>query len=225
MSFKKIIGLFVDYNEDEKEDEKIEEEKIEKKSSSPIPPVISSPPITENTNSIGETNEQIMESLAKTLEKANLEGFDYFEFAKILDNLKEKMPSEQARFQAAFASSNVMGASKDKLLETAQYYIGILDKESEKFEIFYANQLKRTVEDKENRLNEIDSSINGFTEEIERLTNQINDLTNEKSSINNEIIENKGKAEKVKSDFTCTLNIFLKKINGDIEKIKKYLTE
>lgn len=226
MNFKKLKGIFFDYGEDsensEEKEEKKEEVVTEKNPTIPAPTAM---PASPSENIMGETNEQIMDSLAKALENANLEGFDYFEFAKILDNLKEKMPSEQARFQAAFASANVMGAKKEKLLETAQHYLNTLDEENNKFETFYADQLKRTVEDKENRLNEIDLEISSVNETIEKLTNRINDLTNEKGTINNEIIENRGKAEKVKNDFTHTLSIFLKKIKNDIEKINKYITE
>ena len=226
MGFKKLMGLFVDYDEDPKEEKKDEKEVAEEKVEEAIKPASAPAPVAMPTSTVsGETNQEILESLASALENANMDGFDYFEFAQVHEKLKKSMPSEEARFKAAFTSGSVMGVTRQKLLETAQHYLGVLNQEAEKFAQFYNDQLKRTVSDREESLTGMDESIKEKKAMIDQLNDEINQLTNDKSAINAEIIENKGKAEKVKNDFMATMDIFVSRINGDIEKIGKYITE
>jgi ketosteroid isomerase-like protein len=230
MSFgKKLRGIFFDVEEEEQAEEiKSEEEDIEVKEvkKDEKPAVVSTPvPTVDSSEVKDEANMEIFRSFSEILEKANLEGFDYIEFAQILEKFKNDMPVEKTRFQAAFASGSVMGATKDKLIETAQHYLDVLEEEAKKFEQFYQDQFKTTVTDKEESVVSMDESIHEKRDQIEALEQEINEISNAKTEVNNEIIENKVKAEKVKNDFVTTLNIFVSRINNDIEKIRKYITE
>jgi len=227
MSFaNKIKGMFFEVPEDEKAEEPV----VEKESNSTPEPVTTNTALPEVSSEVpqdikGETNQDIFKSLSDALEEANMEGFDYFEFGQVLEKFKDKMPSEESRFQAAFTSGSVMGATKKKLLASAQHYLAVLNAEAEKFSAFYKDQYKKVVTDKEESLNGIDEAIAQKRSQIELLEQEINDLTKSKSAVNAEIFENKGKAEKAKNDFITTLNVFLNRINSDVEKIEKYIVE
>ncbi len=173
--------------------------------------------------SAGTTDDAIAKNIADALEKANLSGFDYFEYAKTLDALKTTIPAEQTLYQTAFASGTVMGAGKKSLLDSANHYITVLDKEAEKFAVSVQQRIQQTVTVKEEQVRSIEKTINEKAAQIQKLTNEINALSNEKNTVVNVISENRVKIEKVRNDFAATLQVFLGKIRGDIEKIQKYI--
>ena len=218
---KKILSLFVEI-EDNPEEKKETPKKTETPMGQATAPQHTS--VGSAKISAGKRDEAIAGSLADALEKANMKGFDYFEYAKTLDALKANIPAEQTLFQTAFASGTVMGATKQSLLDSARHYINVLDKEAEKFGASVRQQVVEMVTGKETKLRTVEASIQEKAREIQRLTEEINVMNAEKNSISNEIAENRIKIEKVQNDFTATYRVFLDKIKGDIEKMDKYIT-
>lgn len=218
MGWKDIGRLFIQIEDDEKKEavaevQEIPQEEVSKPQEASM----------EMRASSGQQNENIAESLAKSLEEANLEGYDYFEFAKTLEALKPTMPAEQTLYQTAFASGSVMGATKDKLIQTAQHYLDILGKKQEEFGIAVQQQTEATVTSKEQELATMDEQIKDRADKIQALTDEINAMTNQKTEMVNEISANKVKIEQVKNDFAATLQVFVSKISRDMERIEKYL--
>ena len=210
MGWKDIAGLFIQIQDDEKE-AKVQSE-------------VKPPEATMEIRAVsGQQNENIAVSLSKALDEANLEGYDYFEFAKTLEALKPALPAEQTLYQTALASGSVMGATKDKLIQTAQHYLDILGKKQEEFNQAAQVQINETVIDKEQGVVDLDNQIQVKAEQIRKLTDEINSLTNKKVEVTNEISANKVKIEQVKNDFAATLQAFMSKIHGDMERIEKYL--
>jgi hypothetical protein len=166
---------------------------------------------------------EIMGSLSKALEAANMEGFDYFEFTKILDQLSSAIPGEQMRYQAAFASAVAMGTSKQRLLETAEHYISTLKAESENFSVMVEEQMQTNVISKESAIISADTQIKEKSILIGQLTAEINELSNYKQNMVEEITLNKSKIIKIQSDFSSCLDMFVGKIKNDIENIIKYI--
>jgi len=211
MGWKDIAGLFIQIQDDEKEEAKVQSE-------------VKPPEATMEVRAIsGQQNENIAVSLSKALDEANLEGYDYFEFAKTLEALKPTLPAEQTLYQTALASGSVMGATKDKLTQTAQHYLDILGKKQEEFNQAVQVQINETVLDKEQGVVDLDNQIKVKAEQIQNLTDEINSLTNKKVEVTNEISTNKVKIEQVKNDFAATFQAFVSKIRGDMERIEKYL--
>ncbi|MEN0051263.1 MAG: hypothetical protein AAF806_29635, partial [Bacteroidota bacterium] len=68
----------------------------------------------------GKVSSKFTEVLLGSMEKADLEGFDYLEYKKSLQSLA-KMPMDEAtRYKSAYAMAQTMGVSPDKLVQTAQ---------------------------------------------------------------------------------------------------------
>lgn len=185
-----------------------------KKVESSVPPV--------NAAS-GQTDENIAASLSEALQVANIEGYDYFEYAKTLDALKPTITAEQTLFQTAFASASVMGVTKQKLIDTAQHYLGVLDKKSSEFEEAMKTKIGESVTGKENESKSMDGEIKSRAETIQKLTEEINQLQAKKTQLTNEASDNRIKIERVRNNFAATLQIFVEKIKSDLEKINKYL--
>jgi ABC-type transporter Mla subunit MlaD len=221
MNWRAIKGMFVEVEEDEKE------VKGAAPTIEPQTPPLAAPPPHNFTRdpSSGKPDQSIIDNLAHALEQANLPGFDYFEFAQILEKLAPSTPAEQIRFQTAFASASVMGATKAKLLETAQHYMGILQQEANNFSGMVQEQIQSNITDKKNSVIEIEETIKQKSETINQLTQEINELSTSKTSILNEAAENRIKIEKVQNDFAACLKILIDKINGDSERINKYIQD
>jgi len=218
MSLKKsILGLFVDIEED-KEPEDQNEPEVSKATPAPAPVPTAMPILSE-----GKIDSSIAESLAKALEDANIDGYDYFEFAKTLIALASTIPAEQVRYQAAFATASAMGATKQLLLQTAQHYVTVLNDEQEKFGEFVKAQIQENVTSKETAIADIDVAIQEKANQIQELTQHINELSQQKTTIENEVSEAKIKVERVRNDFVTTLKTFLGKIQADMDKISTYI--
>jgi peptidoglycan hydrolase CwlO-like protein len=161
--------------------------------------------------------------LTEALEQANLEGYDYFEFAKTIDSLKPTLPSEQTLFQTAFISGKVMGASKEKLVQTASTYLEVLNKKAQEFDTVCQSKIQETVTSREDELKNMETAIQEKAAQIQRLTEEINQMTAQKTQVTNEIAENRVKIETKRNNFAATLRMFTGRISADVEKINRYI--
>lgn len=100
----------------------------------------------------GNVDQTILDTLFKSLSDNNLQGFDYFEYKQSLKTLRG-MLDEQTAFKSAFATAATMGITKEKLLETANFYVKVLEKEKEKFDEAARSQGGATIEQKRKKLN------------------------------------------------------------------------
>jgi len=223
MNWSAIKGLFYETEEDgtgESSKKSKNEKAIESPNVTPAAPVTQTIPVDV---SAGKPDQAIIASLSKALEDANLDGFDYFEFARVIDSMAASIPSEQMRYQAAFATAAAMNANKQKLLDTADHYTAVLVEEDKKFSIMVAEQIKTTVMCKEESVCTIDTSISEKANLINKLTQEINELASNKTAILNEASEDKIKIQKIQNDFAACLKIFVDKINGDKAKLNQYI--
>lgn len=213
---KSLMGLFVQSDEEENS-----------KAPSETPTNTGIPPETPKQRTIpepaGAQDEQIAQILSETLEKANLEGFDYFEFAKIIDFLKPTLPAEQTLYQTAFISGNTMGATKEKLIQAANFYLDVLKKKANEFEGTCQSKIQETVTIREKELKDMETAIQEKATTIQKLTEEINQMTLQKTKVTNEISENRIKIETKRNNFNATLQLFTNRISTDIEKISKYI--
>lgn len=170
----------------------------------------------------GEVSEKFMNILLGAINKHNQEGFDYIEFKQSLQSLAKMDMDEQTKIQSAFAMAKTMGATKPKLIETANYYLGILAKESEKFSAAVSSQMTKQVGSKQTRQKDIQLSIQNKTKQIEQLTKDIETLKADLNKTNKAIASSEVKVLKTKNDFQSTYALLKQKIRKDIELIEKY---
>lgn len=224
MNWNKVKGLFVEVDESA-------DPPPSKKKSTPPPAAAASIPTTPAPTVIpvdasqGQKDQAIIDSLAKALSDSNLPGFDYFEFAQILEKLSTSIPSEQMRFQTAFASAAVMGATKPGLSDSIVHYLKVLENEAQKFTQMVTQEIKVKVTDKEASVGTIDTTIKEKSDQITRLTQEINELTSTRTTILNESAANNVSIQKIQNDFAACLKVFIDKINGDATKINQYIPE
>lgn len=159
---KNLKSLFiVDDSEEENKETSGSSEKADvssdKKPAASTPPPLPNNPISSSSEGVLDT--KIVEKLLQAIEKNNLDGFDYLEYKKSLKAL-EKMPMDEAtKYRSAFATASTMGVTLDKLLQTTNFYIGVLDKENEQFIGAFKNQFDSKVSGREREIAQFESII------------------------------------------------------------------
>lgn len=220
--WKAIKGLFVEVGDDVPSPAPSKEKVAPQTAPEPPKPVPVPTGIPVDIGA-GKADSSIVDGLAAALEKANLDGFDYFEFAKILDSLAANLPSEQLRYQTSFASAAALKATKQTILDSADHYLSVLQKEAEGFSGMVAAQTANTVTSKKDTAAQIDATITEKAQMVAQLTQEINDLTNNKTTVLNEAGENELKIMRIQNDFAASLKIFIDRITGDKAKISQYI--
>ncbi len=171
----------------------------------------------------GELNEKFLDILLKALEQNNLQGFDYLEFRQSLQSLR-KMPMDEAtRFQSAFAVAQTLGATPDKLAQSAGHYLNILNQEENKFEQALEKQQKERITGRGQDLEQMSATIQQKQAQIAQLNKEIEAHQQEMEKMKAEIQETTSKVETTRRDFVTAYQHLAAQIQGDVENIKKYL--
>lgn len=171
----------------------------------------------------GNLDDKIIEELLLVVEKNNIEGFDYFEYKQSLKAL-EKMPMNEAtKYRSAFATAATMGITLEKLLESAEFYLGILDSEDEKFTTSSEKQRKENIGGKEQKILELKASIEEKRLEIQRLEKEISKNEGQISDLERDVKVERVEIEKTRNNFKVSFDYLRKQFTDDISKMKQYL--
>ena len=134
------------------------------------------------------------------------------------------MPMDEAtRFQSAFAMAQTMGANPDQLLQTAQHYVDVLDREEKKFEEALAAQRQKQIGSKEQAISKLNEEVKKQAEQIKKLTEAIDAKQKKMQQLKEDISLASTKVEATKNDFIASFNSLVNQIQADMENIKKYL--
>lgn len=222
--FKKFKSVFI-----------VEEEGA--KSAAPVPatsnPVAAAPvakpvgsPVPEVRTAApgqGTVSDKFVEILMGALEKNNQAGFDYFEFRQALRNLAKMPMDEQTRYQSANAMAQTMGVTPATLIESAKFYINVLQNEESKFKEAHAQQRGKLIGNREEQIKTLEAAIQQKTEQIKQLTQQIEEHRHQSEQIRKEVNDNTVKIETTKADFDATFAAVIGQIQEDMAKIQQYL--
>lgn len=186
------------------------------------PPPKSAAPASA-ANASGSLNDKFVEVLASALEKNNQDGFDYFEFRQALKNLTKMPMDEQTRYQSAYAMAQTMGATSAKLVESAKFYLGVLNGEQTRFTEAHAQQKAKLIGNREEEAKHLEAAMQQKAEQIKQLTQEIEQNRQKSDQIRKEITESTVKIETTKADFEVTLASVYNQIQEDVAKIQQHL--
>jgi len=221
---KSLKSLFiVDDSEEEvkKNPESVNNKNTGAEKVAPAPTISSKKPIASKSKAVIDA--KIVEKLLQAIEKNNLEGFDYLEYKKSLKAL-EKMPMDEAtKYRSAFATAATIGVTLDKLLETTNFYIGILNKENDQFLGAFKNQFNEKVSGREREVTQFESIIKEKSEQIKKLTEEITKHQKQIGSLKLKIEESNSKINKTQNDFKESYGHLKSQFEDDIIKMQKYL--
>lgn len=150
------------------------------------------------------------------MEKANLPGPDYFEFAKALEGLKNAGLPEEQKLLAVFAGFQAQGVAPQQLVDAANKYIDILN--SKKTGEFDASVVtaQNVILGKEQRIDALVKENAEIAAKLQKNNEEVQFLTQERVNL-------LGKLESKKTTFNMSFQNFIQKIQKDIESIQKYL--
>jgi hypothetical protein len=211
---KKIKSLFIIEEEDKQQKtvtvppkEKVKSNVIQNK----LPPTV-------------DESSPFVDVLLGAIDRHNLEGFDYLEFKRSLQSLSDLSQDEATRFKSAFAVMQTMGISKEKLLQTAQHYLGVLKQEEQKFEQALIQQKERQVTSKVKQAEAIEQTIYQKVQQIKQLTAEVEANQAQIAQLKIELDEANQKIVHTKNEFTAAHYALVTQIEADMQKIKQYLS-
>ena len=132
------------------------------------------------------------------------------------------MPIE-TRMQSAFAMAETMGVDKKKLLQSAEHYIQVLQREEQKFGRALENQQSKQIESKKGQLGQLNQAIEKKLAQIKKLEAEV---AQHKEQINNLRSEIEGAANNIastKNDFIASYNSLVNQIRLDMKHIQDYI--
>lgn len=191
----------------------------------PMPPPV--------VNVSAEVEEQYLNHFMEFLEKNNIPGLDYLEFANLLHKQFEKFGntlSEAQLYEMAFMSFETQGITKQRLIETANIYLKMTADHKKEFDQYLSNDGAKTVQDKTNENARLIKANSDAAVQIDNLQKQIMQIqgavnTNTQTiNANNAIIQGeqqKLQAKQVK--FEAAYKLVIEKITGDTQKIQTLL--
>lgn len=170
-----------------------------------------------------KVDEKIKDTLLQSLLDNNMDGFDYFEFKQSLLTLSKMPLDEETQYKSAFATAATMGITKENLLQSADYYKKVLQREKEKFDLAVKGQNNANVLKKKEELETLKAVILEKSDQIKRLTEEITEHNTQIDEINKFISQAEGKIIGTVNNFESAFTSVNGAIEIDIEKINKHL--
>lgn len=218
----KLKSLFIIQEEDDKTKKK-ETEKLSQKEVKVTTPTKKKLVKTVVQSEKGTLNKKIMTKLLTVLSDSNLEGFDYIEFKNAIKALETMPMDEKTKYRSAFATAQTIGVTVPKLLETVEYYQGVLNNENDQFSNALNQQVELKVGDKQSEIESYEGMIKAKTHEVTKLTEDIAKHQKMIASLQSKIEEDTVHIQKTRVDFETTFDKLMHQINEDVEKIELYL--
>jgi len=182
--------------------------------------------ISANQAVQGRFNEEFYNHFQAEIKKNDLEGADYYEFRKTYEVLSKSMPeiaALNATYQALRATSPELDVPK--LLETAKFYLGLIDKEDESFEAQFNEKLNTEVIGRETAIEEEHSLQDAKLKQIEALKLEIAESQDRISGLEDEKNAEEYKLKEVKANWDFTIKLVKNNINTDVSNIQSHLVD
>lgn len=170
-----------------------------------------------------DLDERSLEFLADAIEKNNLPGFDYYEFKRAVVALSQMELDEATAHKSAFTTAATVGLTKEKLIETANYYKNLVEKEKAQFDKALENQNATRIAARRDEVKRLRDQVERHKAEIARLQDEIAGYLNQIEQAEAVVKAESEKLDKAKTAFEKTHRALVLQIEKDIENMHKYL--
>jgi len=162
--------------------------------------------------------------LENALEKANLPTQqDYLDFSKSLHNLESLPMDEATRYKAAYAALQSFGCDLRQLLESFDYYQGILDGEKDKFDEAMRSAVSENVTEKEKDIKDLTGENDDHAAEIQKLNAAITLNQQKIAKLQAELGDINTRLNQRKAGFLAAYTTLKQRLQSDETKLKTYL--
>ena len=104
-------------------------------------------------------NPKILETLHNAMDKANLPGEDYYELTKAVEAMGNIGLSDDDKLRSAIAALSTKGLTVDKVVDSASYYLEVLENEKRKFYTAFENKIKGSINADKKRITKLKEAI------------------------------------------------------------------
>lgn len=221
---KNLRGIFITEEEPKEENEAASKESKSTTQATNTSSSNTTDTTTVNTSeSQGTKDDKIIDTLFQAIENSNLNGFDYLEFKRSVKGLEKMVADEATRFKSAFATASTIGITMDKLVETADYYAKVLDKEKSQFIQAAKDQSEHLIDNRKKELQHLLKSLEEKKKMIDEMQNDLIKGEERIRQIQDGIKSATVNIENTKKNFETSWSFLKEQIITDIEKIKTYL--
>jgi hypothetical protein len=235
MSWKNLKSLFVVDEKGNKKTAEPKQKEAAKKKKTPTKgntivragevkeeTVIHSAPVQSTTVEKGEVKQAFVEHLLKAIEANNIDGIDYLEFKNTLQSFAKMPMDENLRFQSALTAVKTMGATDQKIFDSAQFYLGILAKEEASFSKAVARGKSQKVDGELQRIEQLKSQREEKMQLIEKMKSDIEQISKEINGSSEKVMADQVKIDTKKNHFYASYEFVVNQIKNDINNLKKY---
>ena len=173
----------------------------------------------------GTFNKKIFESLTQAISNANLPGEDYLEFMNALQAMKNIDLDEKIKMQTVLATLSTKGLTIQKIIESADYYLKVLENEKDKFKIVINKQTENKIGGKNKKIKELEAENKKKADMIKQLTEEINKNRSEIQQIKKDIEAASVKIKTAENDFNVTYDHVANQIKEKVKQLEELLTD
>lgn len=178
---------------------------------------------SSSAESAGKPQAKLLDVLFSALESNNQPGFDYMEFRDFLKSLANVPMDDATRVKSAYATAQTMGATKEAILKSAEYYLHILKKEEGKFQEALTERKNRDLTGKQQEIKNIEQSIRDKEAQIEKIKSEIEAQRKGIADIETEINTAASRITQTEGDFQASYQHVVSQIQADIQLIQQNL--
>ncbi|MCF6366218.1 MAG: hypothetical protein L3J35_08455 [Bacteroidales bacterium] len=164
-------------------------------------------------------NPKILETLHNAMDKANLPGEDYYELTKAVEAMKDISLSEDDKLKTALAALSTKGLTKGKVIDSARYYLEVLENEKRKFYTAFENKIKGSINADKKRITKLNEAIKEKSNSIIELKNIIEESKIKIKELEEEILKSDEKVAGIEESFLYTYEHVVNKIKNDIDRV------
>ncbi len=182
-------------------------------------------PIQGKSTDIGSLeNNKFSDILFKVIEDNNIDGFDYLEFKNSVVSLAKNIPDEGTQYKSAYEVGKTIGLTKNRLLETAQFYADIIKKEETKFSQAFENQRQQQLNGRAEEIKKHEDEIVDFEQRIAQLQQTIEEHKVKINELRTAMNESTEKLAQTHGEFQAAYQNLHNQMAMDIQKINKYIS-
>ena len=201
-----------------------EEKPDEKKEVISTPVTIAQPTIIPSVAPVATADtEKFASHFDSLFDQANLPGPDYYEFSKMVAAINAPGMAEDTKMTAAFTGLGIQGLTKQKLLDSANQYIAIIDEDSRKFEDALKNKIDTELEARKKKASSIAEKIKQTEELIKKMQDEMQQDRLQIDVINKEVAEQEAAISSKVTGYRTASEARKQMIAADIQKINTYL--
>lgn len=172
-----------------------------------------------------ELDEKSRTFLLNAIKENNQSGFDYLEYKQALIRLEEMEMEPALAIQSAYTTATTVGLTREKLLDSAEFYLSVLNNEYKQFKKALEKQMEARVHSKEKQKSSLEKKRDNIRKKIRELEKEESEIVTKLEKMDADTEDARKKIEQTSDRFAETLNTITEKIQTDLELFKSHLPE